>query len=324
MNWRSSKKLFWRPFFWRTLAAVSLVPDPAPRGHTGAVPPKRKLCFPNRGLRPKEINRLGASGAQIEVQISVFCGLTLDFVTFLGRRPFFFIFLEIICFWSEKPLEFLISVGKTLAISMKTFFFWRSPGFGRKNRLNFRFWPENPFYFLLLALFIWLDKFLVPLSNSHKINFSCPPKIYFCPPSHAILAPGLLGPWPWPRAFLSLASRGSVLGKAVLGLGFFLCPWPWPRASVLDSSSGILSPVITKQQSSPKHHVRKLALKGTLTMHQLPIIAQVTFTQNLETGDKLHFWQSELFWFVFSWFVAAVTFWISYLKLDGSLQVASL
>ena len=39
-------------------------------------------------------------------------------------------------------------------------------------------------------------------------------------------------PWPWPRAFLSLASRVSVLGKAVLGLGlgFFLCPWPWPRA----------------------------------------------------------------------------------------------
>ena len=31
----------------------------------------------------------------------------------------------------------------------------------------------------------------------------------------------VLGPWPWPRASLSLASRGSVLGKAVLGLGFF-------------------------------------------------------------------------------------------------------
>ena len=42
----------------------------------------------------------------------------------------------------------------------------------------------------------------------------------------------VLGPWPWPQAFLSLASRVSVLGKAVLGLGlgFFLCPWPWPRA----------------------------------------------------------------------------------------------
>ena len=31
---------------------------------------------------------------------------------------------------------------------------------------------------------------------------------------------------PWPRAYLFLASRVSVLGKAVLGLGFFLCPWP--------------------------------------------------------------------------------------------------
>ena len=43
------------------------------------------------------------------------------------------------------------------------------------------------------------------------------------------LALCVLGPWPW--AFLSLASRVSVLGKAVLGLGlgFFLCPWPWPR-----------------------------------------------------------------------------------------------
>ena len=28
-----------------------------------------------------------------------------------------------------------------------------------------------------------------------------------------------LYPWPWPRALLSLASRGSVLGRAVLGLG---------------------------------------------------------------------------------------------------------
>ena len=33
----------------------------------------------------------------------------------------------------------------------------------------------------------------------------------------------VLGPWPWPRAFLSLASRVSVLGKAVLGLGLEPC-----------------------------------------------------------------------------------------------------
>ena len=41
----------------------------------------------------------------------------------------------------------------------------------------------------------------------------------------------VLGPWPWPRAFLSLASRVSVLGKAVLGLESVCprkgCPWPW-------------------------------------------------------------------------------------------------
>ena len=60
--------------------------DPAPRGaYTGAVPPPTDcLCPPKRGLCPEEINRLGASGAQIEIQISVFCGLTPDFVTYLG------------------------------------------------------------------------------------------------------------------------------------------------------------------------------------------------------------------------------------------------
>ena len=59
--------------------------------YRGRVPPtdclcprKRKLCPPpKRGLRSEESNRLGASGAQIEVQISVFCGLTPDFVTVL-------------------------------------------------------------------------------------------------------------------------------------------------------------------------------------------------------------------------------------------------
>ena len=49
--------------------------DPAPRGaYRGRSPPPDCLCPPKRGLCPKEINRLGASGAQIEVQISVFCG----------------------------------------------------------------------------------------------------------------------------------------------------------------------------------------------------------------------------------------------------------
>ena len=66
--------------------------DPAPRGaYRGRAPsndclcpPKRKLCPPKRGLCPEEFNRLGATGVQIEAQIDVFCGLTPDFMTFLG------------------------------------------------------------------------------------------------------------------------------------------------------------------------------------------------------------------------------------------------
>ena len=46
-----------------------------------------------------------------------------------------------------------------------------------------------------------------------------------------------LCPWPWPRAFLSLASRVSVLGKAVLGLGLgFFCVLGL-EPCVLDSTS---------------------------------------------------------------------------------------
>ena len=76
------------------------VSGPAPRkgeGHSGAVPlqmtactPKQKLCPPKRRLCPEEINRLGATGVQIEAQIGVcqhyfcnFCGLTPEFMTFL-------------------------------------------------------------------------------------------------------------------------------------------------------------------------------------------------------------------------------------------------
>ena len=36
------------------------------------------------------------------------------------------------CFWVEKTLKFAISARKSIRISAKTFFFWRSPAFGRK------------------------------------------------------------------------------------------------------------------------------------------------------------------------------------------------
>ena len=95
----------------------------------GRAPPKRKLCPPKRGLCPEEINRLGATGVQIEAQIGVFCGLTPDIMTFLGWRPFFL-------FFRDHPF----SAGKTAWIS----------DFGRKIFCKF---VENLFFFLEITCF---------------------------------------------------------------------------------------------------------------------------------------------------------------------------
>ena len=53
----------------------------------------------------------------------------------------------------------------------------------------------------------------------------------------------VLGPWLWPREFLSLASRGSVLGRAVLGLclGFFFVSLALASSIVSSTPTLILS-----------------------------------------------------------------------------------
>ena len=48
-----------------------------------ACAPRTKTVPPKRGLCPEKINRIGATGVQIEAQIGVFNGLTTDFLTFL-------------------------------------------------------------------------------------------------------------------------------------------------------------------------------------------------------------------------------------------------
>ena len=55
--------------------------DPAPRGAFRGRAPQTKIVPPKRGLCSEEINRLGATGVQIEAQIT--------------------------CFWPEKRFEFL-------------------------------------------------------------------------------------------------------------------------------------------------------------------------------------------------------------------------
>ena len=77
----------------------------------------------------------------------------------------------------------------------------------------------------------------------------------------------VLGLWPWPRAFLSLASRGAVLGRDVLGFdrGFFVS---LALASSLVSSTPPLE--------------NSLAASGCATEHQpsLVIPLKVHFPAN--------------------------------------------
>ena len=70
--------------------ATGGIPGPCPPNDC-LCPPQTKSVPPKRGLRPEEINRLGATGVQSEARIGVcqryfcnFCGLTPDFMTFLG------------------------------------------------------------------------------------------------------------------------------------------------------------------------------------------------------------------------------------------------
>ena len=98
------------------------------------MPPQTKIVPPKRGLCPEEINRLGATGVQIEVQIGVFGGLT---PSFWDEDLFIF---EITCFRPEKPLEN-----------------FREELFFLENRLNFRFRRENPLQFNRRFFFFFGD-----------------------------------------------------------------------------------------------------------------------------------------------------------------------
>ena len=165
--------------------ALSQATNPAPRGGIpGPCPPNKNCAPPQARTVPRRNLKARGYWSANRGPDWCFFGLTSDFKTFLGWRPFFFgdhqssagkspaksvktfFFSEITCFRPEKPLEFPISAGKSLWI------------FG-----------------LHLVYFIQTG-----------INFSCPsrihinkllvsPKIYFCPPppppSHAIQAPGL-------------------------------------------------------------------------------------------------------------------------------------
>ena len=66
----------------------------------------------------------------------------------------------------EKAFEIPILVENSVLISVKTFFFWRSPVFGLKKRLKFRFWSKTPSWFRWRPFFwrspvlgLWISDF---------------------------------------------------------------------------------------------------------------------------------------------------------------------
>ena len=137
----------------------------------------------------------------------------------LGSRTALFFELLKFCEALENFFgkRFFVEIAWKIFVKPFFFFFWRS--------LKKFLW--RPFF----LFFFWRALALVSLASSIPVL-------------------GLESLCPWPRAFLSLASRVSVLGKAVLGLGFFLCPWPralcprlhlWWTHSLVKSKSNLSS-----------------------------------------------------------------------------------
>ena len=98
----------------------------------------------------------------------------------------------------------------------------------------------------------------------------------------------VLGPWSCPRAFLSLASRGSVLGKAVLGisLGFFFVSLA--LASSLGSSTPPLVKKITFLLLQRYDAVKKVFTQAgrvlETTISQTRSLKLTRYSQNLKTN----------------------------------------
>ena len=150
---------------------------------TACAPPIENCAPPSEDSAPKKLTGSGLLECKSGPN---WCFLWTDigFHDVFGKKTFFFV-LETTYFRPEKPLEFPNFGRKIPCDFSEDLFFLRSPVFGRKIPLNLwsspcSFDPD------------W-DKFLVPPcpSRIHINKPLVPHKIYFCRPSHAILAPGL-------------------------------------------------------------------------------------------------------------------------------------
>ena len=138
------------------LITNSWLPDPAPRGANRGRAPQLTACAPpSEDCAPKKLTGSWLLERKSRSKLVFFVNWHQILWSFWDENLFFFFGEHVF----EKPLKILISAGKSLAISVKTFFsFWRSSDFGRKIPLTFCSSP---------CLFDpdW-DKFLVPPSPS--------------------------------------------------------------------------------------------------------------------------------------------------------------
>ena len=91
---------------------------------------------------------------------------------------------------------------------------------GRKITLNF---GEDLFFFFGDHLILAKKTFEFPISAEKSLSILVKTSEFlrFCAsnPPPPKFSGSATGPWPWLRVVLSLASRGSVLARAVLGFG---------------------------------------------------------------------------------------------------------
>ena len=151
-------------------------------GILGSCPPTDCWCPPNENCAPPTEDsaqkKLTGSGLLQRKSRPKTPKLVFNALEIASKNCFFVIFVD--------------STGFHKTFGTKTFifsfFFWSSLKNSWKIVRILRRQPEFAEIFVLKTFFFGLHLFRLIHT---RINFSCPPKIYFCPPSLAILAPGL-------------------------------------------------------------------------------------------------------------------------------------
>ena len=132
---------------------------------TACAPPNENCAPPSEDCAPKELTKSALLECKSRPKLVFFVDWQRISWRFWDEDLFFFWRSPV--FGGKNCLKLRLRAENSLQFQWRPFF-WRSPFSGRKIPLKLCFSPcsFDPDW----------DKFLVPLSNSHKINCSCPLK----------------------------------------------------------------------------------------------------------------------------------------------------